>query len=258
MITKSEPIFAVTNIQKTIAFYKDILGGRGEWLWGSPPEFAGIYLGEVMLKFNLQPDLAFKIQGHQHHFFSETIDDLHAQHLASNAPIINPIENKPWGFREYTIQDPDGYHLRFCGPTRHEKPPTALESLPEHIRIEHRLPTWEQYKALQRSVGWNYAADTPQMLEQSCCGMVAVDTRNNQTVGMVRVANPAHMWYSIWDVVVRPEHQSQRIGSAMIQATLDHLRLTAPAGSSVYLFTYSHGFYETLGFKMDTCSLLKL
>jgi predicted N-acetyltransferase YhbS len=56
----------------------------------------------------------------------------------------------------------------------------------------------------------------------------------------------------IWDVIVRPNHQRQKIGAAMVQRLLDDLRHGgSPPGAFVGLFTGRPGFYETLGFKKD-------
>jgi predicted N-acetyltransferase YhbS len=59
-------------------------------------------------------------------------------------------------------------------------------------------------------------------------------------------------YFMIWDVIVRPSHQGQKIGAAMVQRTLDELRRWgAPEGAFVGLFTGRPGFYETLGFRKD-------
>jgi uncharacterized glyoxalase superfamily protein PhnB len=41
------------------------------------------------------------------------VDALYARHQQNGVMIISPLEKKPWGMREYTVQDPNGYHLRF-------------------------------------------------------------------------------------------------------------------------------------------------
>ena len=70
------------------------------------------------------------------------IDALYARHKAAGATIVHPIENKPWGIREYTVRDPSGYHLRFGGPLKYEPPPTTTESLPPYIRVEDNFTWW--------------------------------------------------------------------------------------------------------------------
>jgi hypothetical protein len=60
--------------------------------------------------------------------------------VAAGALIIEPIENKPWNVREYTVRDCNGYHLRFGGPTTYERPVNRTDALSAHIRIDACVP----------------------------------------------------------------------------------------------------------------------
>src|SRR5690606_19590984 len=155
-------------------------------------------------------------------------DELHAQHVARGAEIVGPIENKPWGLREYTVRDPNGYHLRFAGPKSYEKPPTALATMPDFVRIEPRLPTFEEYVDITRAVSWTESAKSPEVLDRSILGVVAVDKRDGNILGMARAMEDARGWYSIWDVAVKPPFQSQRIGTALVETLMDKLRQRGP------------------------------
>ncbi len=258
MLKQSKPIFAVRDVQESIAFYRDVLGFESPWFWGEPVCFGGIGCGDIHVMFNQMPEIAARIEGHQHHYWTDDINALHEKHQAGGAPIIDPIANKPWGLREYTVRDPNGYHLRFGGPSTYERPATALQTMPDFIRIEPRLPTLAEYSGIARSVHWTKAAETCRALTNSLCGVVAIDTRSNQAVGMARAMEDAYAWYSIWDVAVRPGYQSQRIGTAMMESLLSQLREVAPKGSHVHLFTFSHAFYTRLSFATDTCTKLTL
>ncbi len=257
MLQKSVPIFAVKDVRETVAFYRDVLGFAGEWFWGDPASFAGATWGDVQVMFNQQPDLAQKLEGHQHHYWADEIEALHARHAAAGAPIISPIENKPWGIREYTIRDPNGYHLRFSGPAEYQRPANASDTLPPEIQIIERLATWQEYLALKQSVGWETEA-APDILDRSTAGVVAVDTQRSQVVGMARAMCDARGWYSVWDVIVRPEYQSRRIGTAMMERLLAALRELGPAGSFVFLFTMRQPFYERLGFRTEKVTMMRL
>ena len=46
VIDISTPIFAVSNIIDTVAYYRDVLGFRQQWLWEDPPTFGCIELGK--------------------------------------------------------------------------------------------------------------------------------------------------------------------------------------------------------------------
>jgi GNAT superfamily N-acetyltransferase len=243
----SEAIFAVSSVVETVKFYRTVLGFTGEWLWGEPPTFGGVCWGKVQVMLCQQPELAAQVEGHQHHFYCETIDDLHAQHRAAAAKIISPIGNKPWGLREYTVRDLNGYHLRFSGPEKYERPASARSALPEFIAIEERMPTVEEYLALTDALGWHNNPQTaPTALANS------LDRRQvpgKQIAGSIRVIGDRTRFFYIQDVMVLPALQHQQIGAAMMETTMAWLRQNAAKGESVYLFTGKPGFYERFGFR---------
>jgi GNAT superfamily N-acetyltransferase len=249
VIDKSTAVFAVADVRETVAFYRDRLGFAERWLWGDPPTFGCIGTGVIELFLCQQPGLTGRVEGHQHCFWTEDPDALHKQHLAAGAPIIQPLENKPWNVREYTVLDCNGYHLRFCGPMTYERPIAASDALPTHIRIDAGLPDYDTYASLFRSVDWSIDEATMRpALAQTAAGVLATDTRDGEVVGMVRATGDGK-YYMLWDVIVRPSHQGHKIGAAMVDRMLEELRRQgAPPGSFVGLFTGRPGFYEKVGF----------
>jgi catechol 2,3-dioxygenase-like lactoylglutathione lyase family enzyme len=248
MIKSSTAVFAVTDVVQSVAFYRDVLGFQERWLWENPPTFGCIGMGKAEVFLCRQPDHEGRVEGLMHFFEADDVEALHALHRSKGAPIISPLENKPWGIREYAVRDINGYHLRFSGPEKFERPTTATEALPSHIRIEPGLPTFEAYADLFTSVGW--AIHRPSMeaaLQHSLVGMLAIDTRDGQIAGMARATGDGR-YFMIWDVIVRRSHQGQKIGSALIEGVLSALRGRADAGSFVGLFTGKPEFYERLGF----------
>jgi catechol 2,3-dioxygenase-like lactoylglutathione lyase family enzyme/GNAT superfamily N-acetyltransferase len=252
MMTRSTAVLACADVQQTVDFYCNTLGFKLHWLWEDPPTFGAIGMGHVEVFLQRRPDLAGKTEGHAHCFHVTDADGLHAQHAAAGAPILAPPANKPWGMREYTVRDPNGYHLRFLGPQKYQRPPAATNTLPPHIRLDIRVPTIEEYIDLCASVGW--ARHRPSMqdaLDHTLVGVIATDTRAVETVGMVRATGDGR-YYMIWDVIVKPAYQGQRIGSTIIEAALAEMRRRgAPQGAFVGLFTGKPDFYERLGFKKD-------
>jgi catechol 2,3-dioxygenase-like lactoylglutathione lyase family enzyme len=252
MISKSTAVLAVADVQQTIDFYVSALGFKQHWLWGDPPTFACIGMGKIELFLSLRPNLVARIETHGHYFWVEDLPALHAQHLAAGAPVIEPMENKPWGIREYTVRDCNGYHLRFAGPQIYERPATATDVLPPHIRIDQVVPDYTTYASLFASVGWAlHESSMREALRNTLVGVTATDLRDGQIVGMVRATGDGK-YYMIWDVIVRPSHQGQKIGSTMLARTMDELRKSgAPQGAFVGLFASKTGFYEQAGFQKD-------
>jgi uncharacterized glyoxalase superfamily protein PhnB/GNAT superfamily N-acetyltransferase len=255
------PILAVPDVLAAAEYYTRVLGFERDFLWQDPPTHGAVRHEKVQIQFSLNPDLAVRAAGTQYFLFATGVDDFHSSHVDSGAEIIFPIENKPWGLREYTIRDLNGYQLRFAGPEKFHRPANARDSLPPHIQIQQRLPTPDEYVALTRSVNWGHnPATIPIALKGSLHGVVAIDLsdpENPKTVGMLRIVGDGAQAFTIWDVVVKPSHQNQHIGAAMIETALTWIRTTAPPGAFVGLFTFKPGFYETLGFKSDFAMHLK-
>ena len=44
----------------------------------------------------------------------EDIDAIYARHRASNAEIVDDLAVKPWGTRQYTVLEPNGYRLKIA------------------------------------------------------------------------------------------------------------------------------------------------
>lgn len=253
MITRSTPIFATSDILATVAFYKDILGFENSWTWGEPPTFGSVSWGNVEIMFNLQPDLAAKVQGHQNWMRVDDVDGLYALHQERGATIVSPIEDKPWGVREYVVEDPSGYHLRFAGSPSHEVKKSSR--FPEGVQIEPRIPTGEEFQRVAGEVFYREGVP-PGVLERTWGGVVALSP-SGEAIGTVRIMHDAPGWFSIWDVAVLPEWQGQRIGEAMMKEALTQIR-QASSGAFVFLFTFKHGFYERLGFGTELVSIRKV
>jgi uncharacterized glyoxalase superfamily protein PhnB len=248
MIKHSEPIFAVRDVRETIAFYREVLGFQSEWLWGNPPTFGGARWGPVHVMFNQMPDVASRVEGHQHWFGVEDADALHDRHVAAGATVVEPIGDRPWGVREYVVRDPNGYHLRFAGPVEYKRPAGGTDAPPDYMRVEIRTPTLDEYKALLAAVGWNKDESTmPAALAHSVCCAVATDTRDDRAIGMARACGDGR-YYTIWDVMVLPEYQGRKIGAAVMTTLLARLRQIGPKGAYVGLFTGKQKFYHQFGF----------
>ncbi len=250
MNERSTAVFAVKDVTEAARFYVDVLGFSQRWLWGNPPTFGCVGFGRAEIFLCQQPELAERVEGHMHCFFTDgDIDALHEQHRAAGATIVSPIENKPWGIREYTVRDPSGYHLRFGGAVKYERPKTARETMPPSIRIEVAPPSAQEYESLLKSVDW--AVDeglAGAVLSRTAMSVVARD--GEQIVGVCRATGDGRN-FTIWDVVVRPSHQGQKIGSAMMERLLAEIRRAEPHAKFIGLFTGKPAFYERLGFVRD-------
>ena len=249
----SNAIFACSDVAETLAYYKNVLGFESTWTWDDPPTFGSATSGGVTIMFSLQPELAKHVRGHQHGIKVDDADELYRRHTANKATVVSPIEDKPWGLREYILEDLNGYHLRFAGPLSSSA--TKSRPFPEGVTIERRSPTVDEYAEVGRAA-FGYKEPLPGLSEPSWGGIVAL-APGGMAVGVLRIVRDADEWFSIWHLAVTPEWQGQRIGSKMMEEAVELIREACPH-AIIYLFTFKHGFYERLGFKLETVSMRRL
>jgi len=245
------PIFATSDVSASMRFYQDVLGFEFAWSGPEPLTFGAVSLGPVSIMFLEQPELARQVAGHQHWFNVDDPDALYAQHVERGAKILSPLEDKPWNFREYTVEDPSGYHLRFAGPLAGQAEPSR--DFPKDVRIVRRLPSPAEFAAVAEKEFYRDGVPAG-VLERSWSGVVAL--AGEGAIGVVRIMWDAPGWYSIWDVAVAPEWQGRRIGQRLMEEALDCVKEASP-GAHVYLFTHKPGFYEKLGFGRERVSMRK-
>jgi GNAT superfamily N-acetyltransferase/uncharacterized glyoxalase superfamily protein PhnB len=249
-VSSSTAIFACSDIEATLAYYKEVLGFESSWTWGDPASFGGASLGGISLMFNLDPELAKKVRGHQHWLSVDDADELHRLHISKNARIVSEIEDKPWGVREYVVEDLNGYHLRIAGPL---SPPPPSQEFPAGVTLERRKPaSWEFATVVAAAFG----SKDPSLLED-CWGGVVARSPEGVAIGVLRIVQDARGWFSIWDVAVLPDWQGRRIGSALMREALALIREASP-GANVFLFTTKQAFYDRLGFRPEGVSMVRV
>ncbi|HEV3081134.1 MAG TPA: GNAT family N-acetyltransferase [Gemmataceae bacterium] len=257
-LSRSEAILAVADVVATVRYYRDKLGFTGEWLWGEPPTFAGVTWGKVGVLFCLQPALAARIEGHQHSLLVSGIDRLYEQHCRNHVEVVSSLDNKPWGLREYTVRDPNGYHLRFGEPITVHATSLPAKNPPENVRMVERLPTVAEYEMLIRAVGWAKYTNlqvAPDALQNTLYSVLAME--GDQAVGMARLVGDGALAFYVQDVMVLPAYQRKGIGTALMKAVMSYFQRATPRQSSIGLFTGRNlaAFYEQLGFEGTETSL---
>lgn len=111
------PILPARDLNETRAFYER-LGFRTVGWW--PREFGGYAIlvrGDLIMHFfafeEISPDQNYA----QCYWRVQDVDALYAEcHAAglpsSGTPRLVPVENKPWGTREFSMSDPNGNLVR--------------------------------------------------------------------------------------------------------------------------------------------------
>ena len=127
-ITKLTPNLIVSNVDRSIAFYRDVLGFTVAQTVpdASPFVFASVQSGPVEIFFNApEPALAeypaFKdrpIGGTLTLFIEvERVAEAYAS-LKDRVKVVMPFEKKWYGVTEFAFTDPDGYIITYAQRTQ--------------------------------------------------------------------------------------------------------------------------------------------
>lgn len=123
--TKNTPNLIVSDIDRSLAFYRDELGFSVVTTVPEQPPFvfamlqAGgveLFLNDAKLALKEHPEWAGRpMVAFGHSLFIETdgIDELYAR-LSGQAPTWMPIVTQWYGLREFGVADPDGYLITFA------------------------------------------------------------------------------------------------------------------------------------------------
>lgn len=110
---KTTPFLPVIDLQETLSFYRDKLGFYDEWVWEVID--GGIRRDEMRLIFQQSPEYTRLINSEHHWFvliwFVDNVDEIYNE-LKQKVEIFSDIGNRPWGIREFSIKDVNGYEIR--------------------------------------------------------------------------------------------------------------------------------------------------
>ncbi|HEX3986552.1 MAG TPA: VOC family protein [Acidobacteriaceae bacterium] len=111
------PELPVVDVERAQQYYRDVLGFAIAWL--EPDKGMGAVVrppATIFLRRRTPP-----FEPAVHWIFAQDIDASYQDLQARGASIVEPLEKKPWGLRQFTIQDPDGNRFYF----HHDCPPDA-------------------------------------------------------------------------------------------------------------------------------------
>jgi catechol 2,3-dioxygenase-like lactoylglutathione lyase family enzyme len=126
----------VSDILTAIDFYTQKLGFRLGFTWGEPATFAGVLLDRVQIflaKGTPNP------KGCSVQFDVADADELYEFHRANGVEIAEPIDDREYGMRDYSVRDLHGYYLGFGQPLFTVGPKVKIERVDVPVRLEKRL-----------------------------------------------------------------------------------------------------------------------
>ncbi len=102
------PELPVADVERAQRHYRDALGFEIGWL--HPGEIGAVSRGKVVIFLRqTAPPFASAI----HWAFADDIDATYSELKTLGATIAEPLELKPWGLRQFTVEDIDGNRFYF-------------------------------------------------------------------------------------------------------------------------------------------------
>lgn len=100
----------VSDLDAALDFYRSKLGFSLSFKWGEPPAMAGVNLGQVQIFLELGEPSP---KGCYLYFVINDADAFHEFHRQNGVEIVQPIADRDYELRDYSIRDLHGYVLTF-------------------------------------------------------------------------------------------------------------------------------------------------
>lgn len=116
-ITAAAPQLLVETLSDSLAFYEQRLGFSCDFVYEG--FYASVSRDRAVIHLKCAPKLA---EERAHRRSGEHLDaylvvsgvgELHEELVGRGAPITKPLAERPWGTRDFYVEDPDGYILCF-------------------------------------------------------------------------------------------------------------------------------------------------
>jgi uncharacterized glyoxalase superfamily protein PhnB len=118
-ITASAPVLLVRDVVASANYFRDAVGFTSNQLWGHPPDFCICRRDDVSLMLasadpaQLKPHWRIRDKMWNAYFWVDDADAVYAELRARGAKIDYEIHDKPYGVREFGIQDLDDHDIAF-------------------------------------------------------------------------------------------------------------------------------------------------
>ena len=103
------PELPVEDVERSQQHYRDALGFEIAWLYPGK-EIGAVSRGKVAIFFRKRTQ---PFEPAVHWVFAEDIDATYQELQALGANIVQPLEEMPWGLRQFTVEDLDGNRFYF-------------------------------------------------------------------------------------------------------------------------------------------------
>jgi catechol 2,3-dioxygenase-like lactoylglutathione lyase family enzyme len=113
MMVGSATVFVVSDLEASLAYYRDVLGFQVTFEYGTPLSYACLCRDEVALHlFAAANTKRLPGQGGLCIFVTD-VDRLYAELSGRGAKLINRPEDRDYGMRDFDVVDADGNQVTF-------------------------------------------------------------------------------------------------------------------------------------------------
>ena len=124
-LSSTSPSFTVNDLEKSLGWYRDVLGFEVEEEWKDDGKVVGISLKAGEVTFMIGQDDWKKgydrKKGEGFRLYCETkksVDDLAKRIESKGGRLDGPPTDQPWGTRDISLTDPDGFKITIAVPKR--------------------------------------------------------------------------------------------------------------------------------------------
>ena len=121
----ASPAFTVNDLEKSLAWYQDVVGFVVEDRWEQDGKLTGVQLRAGDVRFMLGQDDWKKgrdrKKGEAFRIYCTTtqdVDALAAKIKSGGGTLDHPPQDQPWGTREFALTDPDGFKFTIAKETK--------------------------------------------------------------------------------------------------------------------------------------------
>ena len=120
-LTSAIPMLFVRDVRASAAFFRDKLRFKIDFLHGNPPFYGSVSRDGARLHLRFVHELPFtagiveKEQLLAAFINVGDVKSLFAEYVAAGVEMHSRLKKEPWGGPGFTVCDPDGNRLYFCG-----------------------------------------------------------------------------------------------------------------------------------------------
>jgi catechol 2,3-dioxygenase-like lactoylglutathione lyase family enzyme len=114
------PVLLVRDVVAAADYFRDRLGFAYDRFWGEPPDFCmverdglTVMLSQAPAGAEIRPHWRVVKQMWDAYFWVEDVEALYAEYQRRGARIDYGLGLKPYGVREFGVQDLDGHDIAF-------------------------------------------------------------------------------------------------------------------------------------------------